>query len=597
VSAPDIEGGGGGTAGGFPEELEALADEYEYIREIGAGGMAAVYLGRERSTDRLVAIKAIRRRHLGDEEAVLRFAREARVLAELHHPNIVETYAVRQLGEKSLAIVMQHLAGGTLRQVLRREGQLSFERATSILRDVAEALRHAHAQGVVHRDVKPENIFLEEETGRAVLSDFGIARPMVETEDENELTLVGAAIGTPAYMSPEQIDGLPLDGRTDIYSLGLVGWEMLSGRRPWEGDNLYAIIYNQKHEELERLTELRPDIPTPLLFAIEGALLKHRDTRWLDVDEFLAQLLESPQAEEPRRRVRMVRDTPIAPPDVDEWQEPSRVATPELPEPSEPAAHVFSAWSFARPKERFEPLLDEDEDVLVGDGGARRGRLPAPPQARMVVAGALVVVLVLAGVLAIDGTRGAPDGNAATLSRDSTETRVTTGALATDSLAGTDTAPATGAGTPPRPTGLPPSDTTAIPALPNESAPRPRIVARSHLDSLLLCDSPVQSHQRACLFAHISDNDTALNSVYREMIAELLARDETPPGQREPESVTRLRTEQREWLAWRDTECRRRSREQEGELWAPVRARCFAEFSGARVKELEGQLSRLRGAE
>ncbi|HJU66152.1 MAG TPA: serine/threonine-protein kinase, partial [Gemmatimonadaceae bacterium] len=249
MSAPQ-EGGVVGDASVFPEGLESLADEYEYLREIGSGGMAAVHLARERESGRLVAIKAIRKRYLEDDEALLRFAREARVLADLHHPNIVETYAVRELGEKSLAIVMQHLSGGTLRQLLRREGQLSFDQAASILRDVAEALRHAHAQGVVHRDVKPENIFLEDGTGRAVLSDFGVARPMIDTGDEDELTLVGAAIGTPAYMSPEQIDGLQLDGRSDVYSLGLVGWEMLSGHRPWEGENLYGIIYKQKHEEL-----------------------------------------------------------------------------------------------------------------------------------------------------------------------------------------------------------------------------------------------------------------------------------------------------------------------------------------------------------
>ncbi|HJR62253.1 MAG TPA: protein kinase [Gemmatimonadaceae bacterium] len=604
----DVAGGGwgggeGGSAAGstFPEELEPLAGEYEYIREIGAGGMAAVYLAHERSADRLVAIKAIRRRYLGDEEAVLRFAREARVLADLQHPNIVETYAVRQLGERSLAIVMQHLSGGTLRQLLRREGQLSFERATAILRDVAEALRHAHAQGVVHRDVKPENIFLEDDTGRAVLSDFGIARPMVETEDENELTLVGAAIGTPAYMSPEQIDGLTLDGRTDIYSLGLVGWEMLSGRRPWEGENLYAIIYNQKHEELQRLTELRPDIPTPLLFAIEGALLKHRDTRWVDIDEFLAQLLESPQAEAPRRRVRLLRDAPIAPRDTTtppgdmrEWLYAPPVQSPG---PREPAAQVFSQWGFAHPGEQGAPVLDDDEDMPPAPlRGAPRLRLPEPPPAWMVVAGALAVLLILIAVLAIDGTRRAPDGNAATLSRDSAETIVTTGALETDSVARAETTPASRErATSPRPEPAPPPSTSPPAARSNEASARPRLVARSHLDSLLLCDSPVQTHQRACLFAHISDNDTALNRVYREMISELRARGEAPAGQREPESVTRLRTEQREWLAWRDTECRRRSRESEGELWAPARAQCFAEFSAARVKELTGQLGRLRG--
>jgi serine/threonine protein kinase len=302
-------------------DLSTLEERYELVREIGRGATALVFLARERATGRLVAIKAIRPRYAGDREATARFAREARTVADLDHPNIVRTYAVEQLGEQALAIVMQYVPGGTLRDALRERGPFPFERATRILADVAEALRYAHGRGIVHRDVKPENIFLNDIAGHALLSDFGIARSL---ESDTELTLTGAALGTPAYMSPEQIDGRQADGRSDIYSLGLVGWEMLTGRRPWEGESVYSVVYKQKHQELPRLPELCASVPSPLLFAIESALDKHRDTRWANLDEFLAQLLETDQSAAKRvagvgavARMRDVAPEPVEPLEIE----------------------------------------------------------------------------------------------------------------------------------------------------------------------------------------------------------------------------------------------------------------------------------------
>jgi serine/threonine protein kinase/uncharacterized protein YecT (DUF1311 family) len=181
--------------------------------------------------------------------------------------------------------------GGTVRDWLREHGSLGAEQAEAILRDVASALGYAHRRGLVHRDVKPENIFLDEVRGRALLSDFGIARKI---DGDGSITLLGAALGTPQYMSPEQIDGEMVDGRSDIYSLGVLGWELLTGRRPWAGESLYGVIYKQKHEQLPRITSLRPRVPANLLFAIEGALQKGKAERWQTIDEFLTQLTYNP---------------------------------------------------------------------------------------------------------------------------------------------------------------------------------------------------------------------------------------------------------------------------------------------------------------
>ena len=275
----------------FPSDLRSLETEYELVRELGQGGMAAVYLARHRASDRVVAIKAVRARYLDDPDAIKRFAREARTVAGLDHPNIVRTEAIRQIDDRAVAIIMEHIPGGTVRDRLREFGSLGAEDAEWILRDVANALGYAHRQGIVHRDVKPENIFLDATRRRALLSDFGIARTI---DTESGITLFGAALGTPQYMSPEQIDGEIVDGRSDIYSLGVLGWELLTGRRPWAGESLYGVIYKQKHEDLARITSLRPRVPANLLFAIEGALLKDKARRWQTIDEFLDHLTYNP---------------------------------------------------------------------------------------------------------------------------------------------------------------------------------------------------------------------------------------------------------------------------------------------------------------
>ncbi len=267
-----------------PSPITGL-EEFDLIGEIGRGATSTVYRARDRMLDREVAIKVVHPSHHQDEETLARCHREARVVARLQHPGIVSVYSVRRLSTGGLALVMEHIPGRTLRDVIQEQGPLPIEIAERILRDVAEALAAAHAEGIVHRDVKPQNIFIHEGTGRGLLADFGIAIPVA---DVTRITHSGAVIGTPAYMSPEQFDGTMVDGRSDLYSLALVGWEMLTGSSPWEGEGLFNIIYMQKTAPVPPLKALRRDVPARLRLALERALEKNPDSRWESIEAFLA---------------------------------------------------------------------------------------------------------------------------------------------------------------------------------------------------------------------------------------------------------------------------------------------------------------------
>jgi alpha-tubulin suppressor-like RCC1 family protein/tRNA A-37 threonylcarbamoyl transferase component Bud32 len=269
-----------------PAGLAALDSEYWILGEIGRGGTAIVYLARERASGAEVAIKLIRAKYLEDEEAMARFAREARFVAQLAHPNVVGVHRVLDLGASGIALVMTHVNGRTLKQVIHDERPLAPEFVVRVVRDVASALSAAHAMGIIHRDVKPENIFITDD-GRALLADFGVARSM---SGDTQLTMHGVAIGTPSYMSPEQIDGTSLDGRGDIYSLGLVAWEMFTGHRPWEGESLYAVLYHQRHHELPDVRDMRPDVSDEIADVIAGAIEKDPAARWQTMDQLIAAL-------------------------------------------------------------------------------------------------------------------------------------------------------------------------------------------------------------------------------------------------------------------------------------------------------------------
>ncbi|MBA3445320.1 MAG: serine/threonine protein kinase, partial [Gemmatimonadales bacterium] len=220
-----------------------LAEHYAVDRELGRGGMATVYLARDLKHGRFVAIKVLRPT-LAQSLGTGRFIREIRIASRLTHPNILPLYAS---GEEDglLYYIMPYVTGESLRDRLRREGQLPIGDSIRIAQAVADALTYAHAEDVVHRDVKPENILLE--SGHAVIADFGLARAIhVSTLDD--LSSAGLAVGTPAYMSPEQTaGGNQVDGRSDVYSLGCVLYEMLAGEPPFSGPSAQAIAAKHLH--------------------------------------------------------------------------------------------------------------------------------------------------------------------------------------------------------------------------------------------------------------------------------------------------------------------------------------------------------------
>jgi hypothetical protein len=257
---------------------EKLGGQYRLLRLLGRGGMGAVYLARDLTLEREVAIKVVtpaaERPGMYD-----RFRREAKTAARLSHPNIVPLHAFGEVDGMPY-FVMGYVRGESLADRMRREGRLPEEESRRILAEVAEALDHAHRQGVVHRDVKPDNVLLEDASGRALLTDFGIARTMNQSE---MLTQHGSVVGTPHYMSPEQSAGrADLDGRTDIYSLGVMGYAMLSGRLPFEGNSAADVLSKHLTQEPPSLRSLVPTISDSTLQAVERCLAKDPARRWQD---------------------------------------------------------------------------------------------------------------------------------------------------------------------------------------------------------------------------------------------------------------------------------------------------------------------------
>jgi eukaryotic-like serine/threonine-protein kinase len=273
-----------------------VGDRYAVERELGRGGMATVYLARDRKHDRPVAIKIVHP-DIVDSETAQRFLREIQILSRLQHPHIL---ALLDSGSTNEAhprpfYVMPYVDGETLRQRLTREGPLPLPEALRLVREAGEAIHYAHTQGLVHRDVKPENILLSQ--GHALVADFGIARA-AGVAAGNRLTRTGLSIGTPQYMSPEQIGGEPeVDARADQYSLACVLYELLAGQPPFTGPSVGAVLSRQVLDPVPPLTTLRPGLPGSIRRAVERALAKTPADRFENVLEFLA-AVEAPEAPE-----------------------------------------------------------------------------------------------------------------------------------------------------------------------------------------------------------------------------------------------------------------------------------------------------------
>lgn len=272
----------------------ALAGEYSLERELGRGGMGIVYLARDVQLDRQVAIKLLPTSLASRVDLRERFIREARTAAGLSHPNIVPIHRVGEAGE-FVFFVMAYIDGESLGQRLRERGPLTPAAAAKLLREVAWALAYAHGRGVVHRDVKPDNILLERETGRALVTDFGIAQvaTMAALTDgrDDSATEPGQIMGTAHFMSPEQAADDPIDGRSDLYALGVVGFLALSGQLPFHASSVPALLAKQLTEAPPPLAQVAPEVPERLGRAIDRCLRKDRDDRFAS-GEAMAEALE-----------------------------------------------------------------------------------------------------------------------------------------------------------------------------------------------------------------------------------------------------------------------------------------------------------------
>ncbi|HEX2026312.1 MAG TPA: Stk1 family PASTA domain-containing Ser/Thr kinase [Actinomycetota bacterium] len=256
-----------------------LNGRYEIEDLLGQGGMARVFRGQDKVLGRTVAVKVLSPQFAGDDQFVARFRREAQAAAALNHPNIVSVYDTGDQGDVHY-IVMEYVEGRTLRDVIRQDGPLLPERASEIAGSVARALASAHEGGLVHRDIKPGNIMLTRD-GEVKVMDFGIAR----TSTGDTLTQTAAILGTASYLSPEQAQGATVDARSDIYSLGCVLYEMLTGRAPFTGDSPVSIAYKHVREDPVPPSHLNGDVPEELEAVVMKSMAKNPDNRYQTAEE------------------------------------------------------------------------------------------------------------------------------------------------------------------------------------------------------------------------------------------------------------------------------------------------------------------------
>jgi eukaryotic-like serine/threonine-protein kinase len=275
---------------------QALGTSFTLEGEIGRGGMGVVYHARDERLKRKVAVKVLPPELAFREEIRIRFLREAETAARLSHPHIVPIHSVGEGPEGLVYFVMAYVDGESLGARLKRRGRLPPEEARRVLMETADALGAGHALGIVHRDVKPDNILLEGSRGRTVLTDFGIAKALTSSTGPGTLTATGVAIGTPHYMSPEQAAGdREIDGRSDIYSLGVVGYQMLTGELPFSAPTVPGLLLKQITEQAPYLKDKAPTCPDDLAACVMRSLEKEPEARWPTADA-LRRALESRSA-------------------------------------------------------------------------------------------------------------------------------------------------------------------------------------------------------------------------------------------------------------------------------------------------------------
>src|ERR1700680_3229846 len=328
---------------------QVLSANYELESEVGRGGMGIVYCARDKRLKREIAIKVLPPELSFRPDIRQRFLREAETAAQLNHPNIVPIYTVEER-DNLVYFVMAYIKGDNLGQRLQQHGPMPPVEVRRILREVADALSYAHNRNVIHRDIKPDNIIIDEETGRAMVTDFGIARALTDSGD-SRLTATGMAIGTPAYMSPEQAAGdSAIDGRSDLYSLGVVGYQMLCVQPPFVANNTPSMLVKHLSEKPIPVDERWPDLPQDLSRAVMICLEKDPADRFPNAAAFAVALdggsmptlatRASAAASTAGTRTAATREREITEPLRDRYTPPTQ--SPYTP--SQPSAEEMSRW-------------------------------------------------------------------------------------------------------------------------------------------------------------------------------------------------------------------------------------------------------------
>ena len=499
------QGGGTGVQPSAQDDSaavrEALKDEYELEKELGRGGMAIVFKARDKSLEREVAIKVLPFSLSFDAEFVERFQREARTSAKLEHPNIIPIYRVGKSG-RVIFFVMKFLRGKPLSDVIEARGAIPVPEIKRILVEAARALGYAHKHGIVHRDIKPDNIMFDE-LGQAIVTDFGIAK----AQSGARLTGTGMSIGTPHYMSPEQARAQNLDGRSDIYSLGVVGYQCLTGHVPFDGEDSFSIGYKHIMEELPT-PPLETAEQRDLFAIIQKMMAKKTEDRFQTAEDLVAALegtggiasaMMSDVATRPTTAIGGAKDkmaalaaqatTPLP-------RASGSMAPPPGVKAAAPAAPTAPARPTAPPKPALKPRPVPKKKsraplvigiLLVLAGAGLGGYLAFPEQIRHAL-----------------GMTPSPDSLARVRQvalNDSLAARHRADSIAAKSAAdSTARAESTAAARPPQPAGRPRTTTTASRNRPNERAGRPQtatapphqVAAQS---SAVNCASPTTSLQ------------------------------------------------------------------------------------------------------
>lgn len=380
----------------------AISSQYRIENEIGRGGMSIVYRAHDLRLNRSVAIKVLPPELALDPAVRSRFMREAQTSAQLSHPNIVPIYDVGE-GDGVAYFVMALVTGGNLGFMLEQRPLRPIDEVRRVLAEVADALAYAHLRGVIHRDIKADNILLESDRGRSMVTDFGIARAM---EGGARLTQTGIAVGTPTYMSPEQAVGdRHIDGRSDVYSLGVVGYQMLTGRVPFTASNSMALLLKHVSERPQPVLELRPETPRALAEAVERALAKTPETRWPTAAAFREAVLAGDSASswrvEPREPVRYASPVPRS-----ARREPQPIAQVVVSAPSAVGEHAREPL---RPIEMEPPHLadltaEQRQDLRLWNG--RVNLLDRVKYARRYAL--LTGAMTIAGLAAVAGAGDVP---------------------------------------------------------------------------------------------------------------------------------------------------------------------------------------------